>query len=146
MVQYKVDLDKIDLIEEVPLGLPKLKGDLSQLSDCFFNLVDNAYDAIMRKIGKGVMEEYRGFIRIAAYVGDDGFVRVEVTDNGLGMNSEESKNIFVPFFTTKASSEKGHGLGLYVIKKIIESHNGRIKLVSECEKGTTFYVDIPAVG
>lgn len=146
MVQYKVDLDKIDLIEEVPLGLPKLKGDLSQLSDCFFNLIDNAYDAIMRKIGKGVMEEYRGFIRIAAYVGDDGFVRVEVTDNGLGMNSEESKNIFVPFFTTKASSEKGHGLGLYVIKKIIESHNGRIRLVSECEKGTTFYVDIPAVG
>ncbi|MEK6728322.1 MAG: HAMP domain-containing sensor histidine kinase, partial [Candidatus Omnitrophota bacterium] len=51
--------------------------------------------------------------------------------------------IFVPFYTTKASSGKGTGLGLYVIKRIIEFHKGRISVASKYGQGTTFKLELP---
>jgi len=59
------------------------------------------------------------------------------------MTADELKNIFTPFFTTKATTKKGTGLGLFVIQKIITLHDGSISAVSAPGRGTTFTIKIP---
>jgi len=66
--------------------------------------------------------------------------RVEIQDTGIGINEENLKKIFNPFFTTK---EKGSGLGLAIVKKIIEGHEGDIWIESEEEAGTSVFVKLP---
>jgi signal transduction histidine kinase len=67
---------------------------------------------------------------------------VRISDNGPGMKEELLKKIFEPFFTTKDPG-KGTGLGLFIVKQIIEKNNGVIKVASELGKGTVFSVIFP---
>ena len=68
-----------------------------------------------------------------------GFI-LKISDNGIGISTENAGHIFEPKFTTKNS---GMGLGLAIIKKIIENYNGSITFDSEEEKGTLFTVKLP---
>ena len=108
---------------------------------------------------------YRGMIRITAALKDPhlpaldarlrsakrseasgaqaGTVHIEVADTGIGVEPEGVSKLFVPFYTTKATAEKGTGLGLYVIKKIIEAHGGTIQMRSKYGEGTTFTIELP---
>jgi len=73
-------------------------------------------------------------------------VRVEVKDNGMGIAKNEQDRVFSKFFRTREAvlaEPAGSGLGLYMAKNIIESHNGQIGFVSEEGKGTTFYFTMP---
>lgn len=72
----------------------------------------------------------------------DGFAQVMIKDNGKGIPIEIHDKIFKPFFTTKKTGE-GSGLGLDIVKKIVEKHDGTITFESETGKGTAFYVSIP---
>ena len=65
-----------------------------------------------------------------------------VKDNGCGIAEEEKSKIFNPFYTTKKKGE-GTGLGLSVIKEIIDKHNGLIKFKSKVDQGTTFEIYLP---
>jgi signal transduction histidine kinase len=65
---------------------------------------------------------------------------VDVMDDGPGIPAELSDRIFVPFFTTKP---KGSGLGLSIVRKIIDAHEGRIDLSSGADTGTRFRVTLP---
>ena len=67
-------------------------------------------------------------------------VIITVSDNGIGIAPEDFNRIFEPKFTTKSS---GMGLGLSIIKNIIENYNGSITVASQKEKGTTFRVSLP---
>jgi signal transduction histidine kinase len=69
------------------------------------------------------------------------WVKISITDSGNGITGQEKEKIFEPFFTTK---ENGTGLGLSIVHKIIENHNGVIKVESELGKGSTFTVFLPA--
>ncbi len=69
------------------------------------------------------------------------WVKVSITDSGNGIPQEEKEKIFEPFFTTK---ENGTGLGLSIVHKIIENHNGLIKVESELGRGSTFTIFLPA--
>jgi two-component system, sporulation sensor kinase E len=69
-------------------------------------------------------------------------VRLGVSDTGHGMPEETRSKIFEPFFTTKDFG-KGTGLGLTVVKGIIEEHGGTIEVESAVDKGTTFWVRLP---
>jgi signal transduction histidine kinase len=71
-------------------------------------------------------------------------VLVSIGDTGKGIPEEIREKIFQPFFTTKAAGE-GSGLGLDIVRKIVEKHDGAIWLESEVGKGTTFFVSIPIV-
>ncbi len=68
-------------------------------------------------------------------------MRISITDSGNGIPPQEKEKIFEPFFTTK---ERGTGLGLSIVHKIVESHNGLIKVESEMGKGSTFTIYMPA--
>ena len=70
-------------------------------------------------------------------------MRIEIADTGSGIDSDKLKKIFDPFFTTKEPG-KGTGLGLFIVRQIIERNKGRISVESEVGKGTTFTLEFPA--
>lgn len=147
MVQYKVKLSEFDLVRDYPKDTPKISGNLVQLQEVFFNFIDNAYDAINERRTLLKEEGYRGRITVSARVKDEPLLEITIEDNGLGVRNENIKKVFTPFFTTKLSSRKGTGLGLYVIKRIItENHQGSIFFESDYKVGTRFIVDLPLAG
>ena len=97
---------------ELASGLPPLVGDAAQLRQVIHNLMQNAQDALV-----GVREP-RVVVETA---GSEGMVRLTVTDNGAGFADHVIKRAFEPYVTTKP---RGSGLGLAVVKKIVEEHGG----------------------
>lgn len=142
MVQYKIKLKEIDLIQDIPSDLPKLHANLVQLQEVFFNLIDNAYDATKERQAALKEDGYRSRIEIVAG-SVNGSVEIKVSDNGIGVKDLDKKKLFTPFFTTKATAKKGTGLGLYVIDKIIAVHNGKIEIDSVYKIGTCFTITLP---
>lgn len=142
MVQYKIKLKEIDLVQNIPLDLPKLYGNLTQLQEVFFNLIDNAYDATKERQVTLKEEGYRSKIEVSAS-SVNGSIEIKVSDNGMGVKDLDRKKLFTPFFTTKATAKKGTGLGLYVIDKIVSAHNGKIAIDSIYRSGTRFTITLP---
>jgi len=143
MVQYKVKLSEIDIVRDYPKDIPKINGNLVQLQETFFNFIDNAYDAIVERKTTLKEEGYRGRITISAHPKDT-IMEIVVEDNGMGMQDDQAKKLFTPFFTTKTSSRKGTGLGLYVVRRIItDMHKGKITFESDYKIGTRFILELP---
>jgi signal transduction histidine kinase len=143
MAQYKVKLSEIDIIKNYDLDLPKIKMNSTQIQEVFFNLIDNAFFAIKLRKEELKEEGFKGEINISAEQLDSK-LRIVVSDNGMGVKKEDFEKLFTPFFTTKASSKKGTGLGLFVIQKIItDTHKGKISVVSNYREGTTFTIELP---
>jgi two-component system, NtrC family, sensor kinase len=115
---------------DVPTDLPVLNGVRDQIVQVVFNLVLNAIDAT----AKG------GVIEVTAAVVNDEVV-IAVRDNGAGIAKEQRARIFQPYFTTK---KQGTGLGLFVSRKLVAQHGGRVEFESAPEQGTTFTVRLPA--
>lgn len=156
LAQYRVKFEEIDFESVVSNPSPPLDGNKNQLTEVFYNLMSNAYDAIKskeQKIKEGQLtllagQGYKGKLAVSATsTSKDGadWLQVVVHDNGIGVKQEDLARLFIPFFTTKATAEKGTGLGLYVIKKIIENHGGRVEVNSVYGEGTTFTIHLPAV-
>ena len=97
----------------------------------FLNLVSNAIDASPE--GDAVL------VRTAAR---GGRVLFEVTDRGAGIPPEQTKQIFVPFFTTK---RHGTGLGLAIVLKIVGAHGGEVAVLQSSERGATLRVSLPSL-
>ncbi len=145
MVQYKIKLNRFDLIKDFPETLPKISGNFTQLQEVLFNLIDNAYDALMQRKEELGEKDYKPHIHSTAQK-LEGRMNILITDNGMGVRDEEKEKLFTPFFTTKLSSKKGTGLGLYVIRKIIEeNHGGEVKVVTRYRAGTTFSIFLPII-
>mgnify|MGYP006167426845 FL=1 len=108
------------------------KFDRTQLIRVLTNLVKNAIQAIPED-----QENKAVFVTVFRELGS---VKIEVKDNGKGISLENKNHIFEPKFTTKTS---GMGLGLSIIKKIIENYNGTITFETEIGVGTTFLVSFP---
>ncbi len=143
MVQYKVKLSEIDFVREYSKGIPQVKGNMVQLQEVFFNLIDNAYDAIVERRDTLREPGYRGKITVSAQP-KNGFLEIIVRDNGMGVKNPNVKKLFTPFFTTKTSVRKGTGLGLYVINRIItDTHKGKISFESQYKLGTRFIIELP---
>lgn len=70
---------------------------------------------------------------------------LQISDTGTGMDEEIMPHIFEPLFTTK-DKEKGTGLGLFVVKQVVEEHGGRIEVKSKKGKGTDFFIRLPGPG
>lgn len=122
----------ITVVKKYAGNLPLIKAVGDQLKQVFLNLLNNAADACA---GGGV-------ITISTEACDADNVTVHIADDGTGISSDDIAHIFEPFFTTKAKP-KGTGLGLSVSYGIIKSHDGRIEVTSECNKGSRFSVILP---
>ncbi|CAN7312492.1 PAS domain S-box protein [Phenylobacterium sp. LjRoot225] len=116
--------DVIDVRTELASGLPTMMGVESEIRDALVNLVFNAVDALPQG----------GAITIRTSE-TDGAVRVEVADNGVGMDDETRRRCLEPFFTTKG--ERGTGLGLAMVYGVAQRHGGEIDIASEPGAGTT---------
>lgn len=99
------------------------------------NIIENAIDACKADSGK---PEHR--IGFRAERGDDGIV-IEISDNGPGMDPETVSQMFTLFYTSKGN--RGTGLGLFVSKKTVEKHGGKIEVDSEVGQGTAFRITLP---
>ncbi len=122
------DFPGVELRCQFAPNLPPAHLDRDLFSQAFSNLLMNALQA--SKPGQAVL--------VDAWRADSRLV-VEVRDFGHGMDEAVKKKIFNPFFTTKSN---GTGLGLSIVHRIVESHGGKIELLSEPDKGTTFRVHI----
>ena len=111
-------------------SLPEIWCYPEELSQVWTNLIHNAIQAM----------NYQGHLRLRAYERDQS-IWVEVTDSGKGIPPEIQSKIFTPFFTTKPAGE-GNGLGLDIVSKIIQKHDGQITVESQPGE-TTFRVQIP---
>jgi signal transduction histidine kinase len=108
--------------------------DRTQLIRIITNLVKNAIQAIPEE------QELKSIFVAVKRVNNN--VNITVKDNGIGIELENTEHIFEPKFTTKTS---GMGLGLGIIKNIIENYKGTITFETECGKGTTFTVSLPII-
>ncbi|MCG7853071.1 MAG: ATP-binding protein, partial [Methanosarcinaceae archaeon] len=143
MVQFKVKLHEFDIVRDYTQDLPRIKGNLVQMQEVFFNFIDNSYDSMVERETLLKEPDYRGKIIVSAKP-KNGVMKILFSDNGMGVKAEDMKRLFTPFFTTKVSSRRGTGLGLYVIRNIItEKHGGAISVSSEYKKGTTFTIELP---
>jgi len=127
----KLEDENIDLDINLDEDLPIIEGNPKQLQQVFTNIILNAEDAI----------EDDGQIEIEAKIKKDE-IEIKFTDNGEGIEKEDVEKIFEPFYTTKAPGE-GTGLGLSISYRIINDHDGDIKVESEKGKGTTFRIFLP---
>ncbi len=126
-----LSLENITVCRDLDASLPRILVDPDQIRQVFLNLINNAGDAI-----KGP-----GRITITTR-NDDQNVRVIVRDTGIGMDSEQIKKIFDPFYTTKEVG-KGTGLGLSVSIGIAETLGGTIQVQSMPGAGSVFTVVLP---
>lgn len=117
-------------------NLPEIKADKEALTEAIINLLDNAvkYSSDKKHIQISTAKK-------------DNFVLIEIKDSGIGISDEDQKKIFEKFFrvsTGDVHNVKGTGLGLTIIKHIVDAHNGKIELKSSPGKGSTFTLMFPA--
>jgi two-component system, cell cycle sensor histidine kinase and response regulator CckA len=124
-----------------------LFGDPFQLQRVFENVLQNAIDA-MPDGGSITIETSNVFFdtKVAFNIGliEKGkYLRINITDDGIGISNEDINRIFDPFFTTKTGQNYNSGLGLTIAKQIITQHGGAIKANSVLGNGTTLSIYIP---
>jgi len=132
LVANEKAINRITTEIDIPGTLPKIKGDFRNLQQVFLNLFLNSIQAMPDG----------GVVRVSAREDDDGYIRVDVSDTGCGIEEEVMDKIFDPFFTTKEVGQ-GTGLGLSVSYGIVQRIGGRIEVESEVGKGTTFSIFLP---
>lgn len=115
--------------------LPLIKLDKALMDIALTNIISNSIEAINQK---GVLEVN---LLLSEDIADrTKYVRIEISDNGPGINKDIINKIFEPFFTTKTG---GSGIGLSITKQIILQHGGNISVKSESKLGTTFVINLP---
>jgi C4-dicarboxylate-specific signal transduction histidine kinase len=116
------------------MDLPVVEGDPVQIQQVLVNLVSNAFDA-MRQTPPD-----RRKVEISTHGNGDNEVRLSVRDHGTGIRAEVHEHLFDHFFTTK---EQGLGMGLAIVRSIVESHGGRIVAENVADSGARFYFTLP---
>ena len=114
----------------------------SDLIYCSPNQIKQACVAILINASEAVLEN--GEILLKTSNPDEDTIKLEITDNGIGISAEDIPHIFEPFFSTK-QAVSGIGLGLPIVHGIMQSHKGKISVKSEPGNGTTISISIPLI-
>ena len=137
-IELAVKIEETGTEIEVPERLGNIKCDPAQIRQLMQNFIANAIKYQKKDTTPEVVIRTRSL--------DDGMVRVEVQDNGIGIKEDHFKNVFVMFKRLHSMSEyEGTGIGLAVCKKIVERHGGNIGVSSTYGEGSTFWFTMPAV-
>jgi signal transduction histidine kinase len=132
--EHLVERGGIALTVDVDPELPVIQAVAGQLEQVLINLITNAVHAV----------ENGGQVIVRAAVAEQDSVLIEVLDSGPGVPEGDRERIFEPFFTTKADG-KGTGLGLPIVRNIVEQHRGQISVTRSDLGGAAFRVVIPIV-
>ena len=124
---------QVEIVKEYDESLPTVEGNFANLGQVLINIIRNALQAL---------PEGKGRITLTTRQPSDEIVTVECRDTGIGIPGASLKDIFKPFFTTKAVG-RGTGLGLYLSHEIIRRHGGQIHVTSAEGKGTVVAVELP---
>ena len=155
LIQETIDLfvnspeyhEDIEIVRPQPREKIQAMVDPGQMKQVFWNLLINAGQAMLGKGRLIIRLEKEGHSILATNPSQISpkemrdWVKVSITDSGTGIPLPEKEKIFEPFYTTK---DKGTGLGLSIVHKIVQNHDGLIKVESEVGKGSTFTVLLPA--
>ena len=113
--------------------LTQVSGNPSEMREALTNLVLNAVDAMPQG----------GELTISSFEMTN-WIRIEIQDTGVGMSAHVKDRIFEPFFTTKG--ENGNGLGLSIVRRIVQEHGGDVRIESQAGKGSRFILLLPLSG
>ena len=132
-ISHEFVSNDIELVKDYRRDLPDLELSSNAMQQAFMNILLNAKDSVLDS----------GFkkITITTYMENDA-VKIKFKDEGIGMKKEDLKKVFDPFFTTKAVG-KGLGMGMSIVRNIIEQHGGKININSEPRKGTEVIISLP---
>jgi signal transduction histidine kinase len=119
---------------DLPTALPTVIGNRTQLIEALMNLVLNAFDSVCESADGPREVEMRASQREGVRL------HVSVRDSGKGIGPEVMPRLFDAFFTTKP---KGMGMGLAIVRSIIENHGGRLWATRNPNRGATFEFDLP---
>jgi len=128
-IKYELEENQVKLKTKLDQNLPKIDLDEKYMKQALINIIKN---------GVAAMNE-GGTLTIVTRE-DHGYVHIDISDSGIGMNEEQLSKIFEPYYTTK---EFGSGLGLTVVYKVVREHNGEVSVHSREEQGTTFTISLP---
>ncbi len=119
------------ILVEIEAGspLPVITADRNQIKQVYFNILKNACEAM----------DSGGTIKVRTRA-DDEFVFVQIGDSGRGIEQNEFPRVFEPYFTTK---EKGHGLGMMIVQRIMREHGGQLGIDSQVGVGTVITLQFP---
>ena len=118
-----------------PAGLPKIFVNETEIFEALLNVLFNAIESMPNGGILGISTSECKFDHVPTP-----FLRIRVSDEGCGIPKDKINRIFERYYTTK---EGGTGLGLALVKRIMQSHNGFVDIESEIGKGTIFYLNFP---
>jgi signal transduction histidine kinase len=133
---------RLSVEKQLDAGLPMVLADKLAMEHAFQNLLENA----IKYGGQG--DHWIGVFASAVEDKNGPAVEIRVADHGPGIPQDEQEHIFDPFFRGRQAIQDqvhGTGLGLNLVKKIVEAHGGTILVKSGPEKGTEFVVRLPAL-
>ncbi|MCD6272248.1 MAG: PAS domain-containing protein [Deltaproteobacteria bacterium] len=132
LVEQEAAAKKVEIQQNLTSDSVEANVDPDRLTQCFLNLFLNALQAM----------ESGGRLSVSSSTGVNGRVTIDIKDNGSGISAEDLSKIFDPYFTSKP---KGTGLGLAIVHKIIEAHEGQIRVRSTIGQGTVFSIALPLI-
>lgn len=145
IIEMSLDLvhmpDKITVEKNLSGDLPPIRLDSDLMRRAFINLFENSLRA-MKKAPKGRLKITTRPLRPISKIRQNPWIYIEILDDGEGIPDEFLERIFEPFFTTH-KRDGGNGMGLAMVKQIINRHQGHIDVASRAEKGTIFNIRLP---
>ncbi|MCG8549052.1 MAG: ATP-binding protein [Desulfobacterales bacterium] len=140
----------INIVQKIDMNCSRIMADPTQIHQIIMNLCTNAYQAMENSGGTLTVElcetgiDDNALPRFLA-LQPGRYVQLLISDTGVGMGKKTLLKIFEPYFTTKKAA-KGTGLGLSVVHGIVKKAGGDIKVISEPDRGTCFYIYLPVLG
>ena len=147
-VKHQAFQKRIQIDIRLPLNLPDLLVDERRIRQVLINLLSNAVK-FTPEGGQIILEASRPSCDLAiTNSSEEGFLRIVVIDTGIGISADNIKKIFQPFMQVDSALNRqfnGTGLGLVLVKQIVELHGGSVKLTSELGVGSCFTLMLPCV-
>jgi signal transduction histidine kinase len=123
---------QFDVTVDMPVDLPRLRGDRSSLMQALDNLIDNAIKYSDRRRSLAIRSAVAG-----------NCVRIEIADHGVGIPADDVPRVFDKFYRSRGVRTGGSGLGLAIVKRVVQEHHGRIEISSVVGEGTTLGLVLP---
>ena len=135
LLELETEKRKLTIVKEIEQNIPKINADQNEITRLITNLLSNAIK----------YNKENGKIYITARVHDN-YLNIIIKDSGIGMKPEEKNRLFNEFFRAKNEKTRGisgTGLGLTIVKRIVDSYHGKIEVESEYGLGTSFIINLP---